>query len=1354
MVNAIATSQDTVYVGGLPGNVVYKYVADKSGNLSFRGNSEPVTDTPSGIKEIVLGDEFIYVCSRGNGYGINVDYKRPDYVASFEDIVGFEAEEISGSVKYEISDEHCPSRWCESLHIYTENGTGSALFHQSVEKTNDNAEFIFWFKSTSYLKGVNIPLIQNVLSVSFDSKGHLGLTIFGKKHFGKISYCGDWLNIKVSVLNGRALLYARGAECPSDWTKCCEVKMPHFEYDSICFGVKSSAPVDIYLDEYAYCDKDIESNSYINGNLTVLERKSLKVVSRYNLDLRCLSMLKRGNLLYLGMIGGLNIYDLSTPSKPELIGIFHDSVGRYWQYPLNGESSYHFKVPGQELQRMDFMVLPDGRKIIGGGCDTHGVLMIDVTCPESPKLFKHLFSTPQVEVKERPEKKGRYIEWGVAFDYPYVYSTVAAVHSLIHSQYYSGKLTAVNPTPDIYGIKVYDISDIDNIRDTLILAPAEYSPSYIAKEGDSCPNQIIRIGNKAYLNFADKGVAVFNLAGFSSSFDDLIETGRPDRIRYLCPYGKDIIAGGGGVWGPWKECNLFLIKKDLPEYGFIAENTAFAMKQVEREIANPNNDVNIVRNPVTISSNGATKYCKYTDWRSGFFPGTLWILYELSGEKKFLTAARKYTEAIDGIQNLTHNHDVGFMTMCSFGNGYRLTGDEHYKDIIIQAAKSLITRFRPNAEIIQSWDEASWHPFKCPVVIDNMMNLELLCKAFELTGDSTFVKVAISHANRTLKEHFREDGSCFHVVDYDSESGTVIKRATFQGYSDESVWSRGQGWVIYGFSRLYQITGNRKYLNQALKTFNMLKNHPTLDADFVPWWDMCDPQIPNAPKDASAAAIIASALYNIATMDVDNPEQYIEYADKILISLSGPAYRASLGENNNFILMHSSGNVPHNSEVDVPLNYADYYFLEALARRKSVLDKKDIPAYYHEYIEKRKQEILPLSLNQADGFFFWTDTHVSSNAMNAPALIGAISQNIKDTKVVWGGDAIPAFVTDIPLYWDIQKRMNASLMQKAKVYNVRGNHEFTCRYEQGGKKGETFSQEMTAALLSESMSEAVRNSDDSGSCYYYFDENNIRYLVFDGTDSIKGVNQPFGTIYGIGRTQLQWMIEEGVLGAPKNTKFVILVHEPVAGDFDAKGHYSEMREVLESVQNHKSTTIYGEKYNFSKRKDLSVILVLAGHMHHDMQAYQNGILHVISCSDAKYNKDFKRSPFLKDAKKRDFGEINEGAFDYVSISKDFSQISFIRIGAGYDRVFNLNPIKIKSGDTVSLQDICRDAVWDIYDSCGNEYVTGPNYSANWILHRDIATVSSDGTVHALKKGEATLVATVDGKQTFYNLEVD
>lgn len=262
---------------------------------------------------------------------------------------------------------------------------------------------------------------------------------------------------------------------------------------------------------------------------------------------------------------------------------------------------------------------------------------------------------------------------------------------------------------------------------------------------------------------------------------------------------------------------------------------------------------------------------------------------------------------------------------------------------MIQAAKSLCTRFRPNAGVIQSWDVKgnSWQSergWECPVIIDNMMNLELLFEATKLSGDSTFYKVAVAHADRTLSEHFRPDGSCYHVVDYNISDGSVRHKQTAQGYADESVWSRGQAWAIYGFTICYRETKDRKYLDQALKTFNRMKNDPHMPEDLIPYWDMDAPNIPNEPRDASSASCIASALYEISTYAVSDTASYKAYADRIMHSLASPDYRAALGTNGNFILMHSVGSIPHNSEIDVPLNYADYYFLEALKRRKD-LDK-------------------------------------------------------------------------------------------------------------------------------------------------------------------------------------------------------------------------------------------------------------------------------------------------------------------------------------------------------------------------------------------------------------------------------
>ncbi|MDR2146767.1 MAG: glycoside hydrolase family 88 protein [Tannerella sp.] len=345
------------------------------------------------------------------------------------------------------------------------------------------------------------------------------------------------------------------------------------------------------------------------------------------------------------------------------------------------------------------------------------------------------------------------------------------------------------------------------------------------------------------------------------------------------------------------------------------------------------------RNPVTLRPDSSVFYCGYSDWRSGFFPGSLWYLYELTEDTSILSLAKSYTLSIEEAKNLTWHHDVGFMVGNSFGNGLRLTGEPYYRNAIIQAAKSLSTRFHKNAGILQSWNVSGWmaeRGWQCPVIVDNMMNLELLFEATRLSGDSSFYKIAVSHADRTLKEQFRPNGSAFHVLDYDTITGEIRGRYTAQGYADSSAWSRGQAWAIYGFAVAFRETGDRKYLAQSLKTFDFMKNHPNMPQDLVPYWDMDAPNIPDEPRDASSAAIMASALYEISTMPVENADGYRNHADSIVNTLSSPAYRAESGANDNFILMHSVGSLPGNAEVDKPLNYADYYYIEALKRKKEL----------------------------------------------------------------------------------------------------------------------------------------------------------------------------------------------------------------------------------------------------------------------------------------------------------------------------------------------------------------------------------------------------------------------------------
>ena len=313
-------------------------------------------------------------------------------------------------------------------------------------------------------------------------------------------------------------------------------------------------------------------------------------------------------------------------------------------------------------------------------------------------------------------------------------------------------------------------------------------------------------------------------------------------------------------------------------------------------------------------------------------------MYELTGDETWAEHARRHTEVLDSIQYLTWHHDVGFMIYDSYGNGLRLKDIPGYKDVCITAAKSLSTRFRPGAGIIQSWNvDRGWQAergWTCPVIIDNMMNLELLFKATEFSGDSTYAKIAISHADKTMENHFRPDYSCYHVVDYDPETGEVLHRCTAQGYADESAWARGQSWALYGYTVAYRFTGDEKYLRHAENVAGFIFNDPNMPEDLVPYWDFDAPDIPDAYRDVSSAAINASALYELSYLTGN--ASYKEKADRIIESLSTPAYRAAQGTNGGFILMHSVGSIPHGSSIDVPLNYADYYLLEALIRKRNM----------------------------------------------------------------------------------------------------------------------------------------------------------------------------------------------------------------------------------------------------------------------------------------------------------------------------------------------------------------------------------------------------------------------------------
>jgi unsaturated chondroitin disaccharide hydrolase len=318
-------------------------------------------------------------------------------------------------------------------------------------------------------------------------------------------------------------------------------------------------------------------------------------------------------------------------------------------------------------------------------------------------------------------------------------------------------------------------------------------------------------------------------------------------------------------------------------------------------------------------------------WCSGFYPGTLWYIYEQTKNPEIRKEAERSLKVIEPNQHYTGNHDLGFMIYCSFGNAYRITGNEAYKKIIFNASEALSTRYRPSIKSIQSWNKNDY--FNCPVIIDNMMNLEMMLWATQNGADKKYWDISVTHANTTIKEHFRPVNSSYHIVDYDLDSGKVLRKATFQGAANTSAWARRQAWALYGFVTMYRFTKDEKYLEQSEKIAEFILNHPNLPQDMIPYWDFDAPLMPKAKRDASAGAIIASALFELGQYS-EQKKKYVESATGMIKSLASPAYKADVNTNGGFILKHSVGALPLNSEIDVPLIYADYYFLEALKRYK------------------------------------------------------------------------------------------------------------------------------------------------------------------------------------------------------------------------------------------------------------------------------------------------------------------------------------------------------------------------------------------------------------------------------------
>lgn len=360
----------------------------------------------------------------------------------------------------------------------------------------------------------------------------------------------------------------------------------------------------------------------------------------------------------------------------------------------------------------------------------------------------------------------------------------------------------------------------------------------------------------------------------------------------------------------------------------------FERAAAQMELMDKNLDSAAVSNPGvaiyprSIDKEGALWTSNYKWWCSGFYPGSMWYVYEYTGDEKIKELALKYQAGLEPLRFRKDDHDIGFQLMCSYGNCLRLTEDQACVPVLIDGANSLASRFDPEVGCTRSWSFGKW---SFPVIVDNMMNMELLLKAAELGGSDSLKNVALAHARTTMKNHFRDDKSCFHLVDYNPETGEVAGKQTVQGLADDSAWARGQAWGLYGFTMVYRFCKEQDILDHAIAIAEYLL--PRLPEDGVPFWDYDSAEIPNDVRDASAAAIMASGLIELSQyVDAEKAERYLATAEKMLRTLASEEYLCAEGEDYGFLLKHSTGNKNTDSEVDVPLTYADYYFLEALIR--------------------------------------------------------------------------------------------------------------------------------------------------------------------------------------------------------------------------------------------------------------------------------------------------------------------------------------------------------------------------------------------------------------------------------------
>ncbi|MDE6496760.1 MAG: glycoside hydrolase family 88 protein [Duncaniella sp.] len=375
---------------------------------------------------------------------------------------------------------------------------------------------------------------------------------------------------------------------------------------------------------------------------------------------------------------------------------------------------------------------------------------------------------------------------------------------------------------------------------------------------------------------------------------------------------------------------------------------AYCNAQIHRtldELRGNSDSIDYTMMPRNMEGDATCWHCRKADkeeWCGGFWPGILWYNYEATGDTTIRKEAEKFTSSLEFLSKIpAFDHDLGFLMFCSYGNGYRLTRDPHYRQVIIDTADSLATLYNPNVGTILSWPRNVKMLGGHNTIMDNMINLEMLFWAAKNGGGSNLYDIAVKHAETTMKHHFRPDFTCYHVAVYDSVSGDFIKGMTHQGYADNSLWARGQSWAIYGYTMVYRETRDPRFLDFAQKVTDAYLDR--LPEDYVPYWDFDDPRIPDAPRDASAAAVVASALLELQGYVLpEQSKKYLAAAEKMLASLGSDAYRS--GDRRPAFLDHSVGHHPAGSEIDAAIIYADYYYIEALLRKKKLEEKHDVLA--------------------------------------------------------------------------------------------------------------------------------------------------------------------------------------------------------------------------------------------------------------------------------------------------------------------------------------------------------------------------------------------------------------------------